>query len=146
MGRQLFCVEGSKLLHISLLGCRSRCKRVSKLSVAVLSTFSLRPCLELKFFEMEAVKKKMNTLKQTLDEAEGKAQRAEQELQEANERADAVSTKILLCNFDIFLPQNCQIHVEWTLVVAIHCVYCILKDSNCVCAVEFARFFRSDIE
>ena len=52
---------------------------------------------------MEAVKKKMNNLKQTLEEAEEKASKAERELQEANERADAVSYKILSLNFDVFI-------------------------------------------
>jgi hypothetical protein len=90
---------------------------------------------------MEAVKKKMNTLKQTLDEAERKAQKAEQELQEANERADSVSMKILSCNFDIFLPPNPQIHVKWASVVSIYCVCCILNDFNWIFTAEFARNF-----
>ena len=61
---------------------------------------------------MEAVKKKMNNLKQTLEEAEEKASKAERELQDANERADAVSSKFLSCNFDIFLSPNFQILVK----------------------------------
>jgi predicted nucleic acid-binding Zn-ribbon protein len=61
---------------------------------------------------MEAVKKKMNNLKQTLEEAEEKASKAERELQDANERADAVSSKFLSCNFDIFLSPNLQILVK----------------------------------
>lgn len=40
---------------------------------------------------MEAVKKKMNNLKLTLEEAEEKASKAEKELNLANDRADAVS-------------------------------------------------------
>jgi len=39
---------------------------------------------------METIKKKMATLKQTLDDAEDRANAAEDELKKANERADAV--------------------------------------------------------
>ena len=72
---------------------------------------------------MEAVKKKMNNLKQTLEEAEEKASKAERELQEANDKADAVSTKILSYNFNTSLPQESQILVECMLVVSIRCMY-----------------------
>ena len=40
---------------------------------------------------MVAVKKKMNNLKLTLEEAEEKAGKAERELSQANDRADSVS-------------------------------------------------------
>jgi outer membrane murein-binding lipoprotein Lpp len=39
---------------------------------------------------METIKKKMATLRQTLEEAEGRATSAEDELKRANDRADQV--------------------------------------------------------
>ena len=53
---------------------------------------------------MESVKKKMSNLKMSLDEAEEKASKAEAELKEANDRADAVSCHLLLCYSSTFSP------------------------------------------
>lgn len=53
---------------------------------------------------MEAVKKKMNNLKATLEEAEEKAAKAERELKDANEKADLVRWKLLSCDCHRFAP------------------------------------------
>lgn len=44
---------------------------------------------------METIKKKMATLRQTLDDAESRANAAEDELKKANDRADAVSRVVM---------------------------------------------------
>ena len=51
---------------------------------------------EKKTVKMEQIKKKMATLKATLDEAESRAQKAEDELENANERATSVSCLFMI--------------------------------------------------
>ena len=77
---------------------------------------------------MEAVKKKMNNLKLTLEEAEEKASKAERELQQANERADAVSDRPSVVSFPHFgaiCLEKCRVNF------LARCSLCIWCDIFC---------------
>lgn len=66
---------------------------------------------------MEAVKKKMNNLKEKLDEAERKASKAQDELNEANQRADEVNLSVLLFScFSCFLSVIASENKHWPLI------------------------------